>query len=143
MDRYKIAFLFVSIMASVPSTFLFWVGIKNLSLSHLFFWGGMLLLWWCTYIYLRMDKKFSFWWSFLLINLFWWPLLAQTIRRILFVIENGGMDRADGYGSPMAFLLGLVGEQFFFIPLSIAMTAGIFAIWGSTKTLPPNAESDS
>ena len=143
MDRYKITFLFVSIMASVPSTFLFWVGMKNLSLSHLFFWGGMLMLWWCTYIYLRMDKKFSFWWSFLLINLFWWPLLAQTIRRILFVIENGGMDRADGYGSPMAFLLGLVGEQFFFIPLSIAITAGILTIRGSTKTLPPNADSGS
>jgi hypothetical protein len=103
----------------------------------------MLLLWWCIYIYLRKYKVFSFWGSFILINLFWWPLLAQTIRRTLFVMENGGMERADGQGSPVAFLLGVVGEQIFFIPLSIALTAGVFAIKGKHKTPRPSGEPGS
>ena len=34
----------------------------------------------------------------------------QIIRRIIFVVQNGGMERADGYGSPLAFLLGLFFE---------------------------------
>ncbi len=77
----------------------------------------------------------------MLVNLFWWPLLAQTIMRIGFVIENGGMERADGFGSPLTFLLGLVGEQIFFVPLSVAMIAGAPAIRESRKALPPPAES--
>ena len=36
--------------------------------------------------------------------------IFQTIRRIGFVLREGGMERADGYGSPLAFLLGVVGE---------------------------------
>ena len=36
--------------------------------------------------------------------------IFQTIRRIGFVLREGGMERADGNGSPVAFLLGVVGE---------------------------------
>ena len=89
----------------------------------------------------QTGRAFSFWGSFLLINLFWWPLLARTIMRIGFVIEFSGMERADGYGSPLAFLMRLVGEQIFFVPLSVAMIAGALAIRESRKALRPPAES--
>ena len=63
----------------------------------------------------------------------------QTARRIIFVIVNQGMDRADGGGSPLAFLLGLIGEQAFFLPLTFAMIFGVpiaiaFAKSGRTAT---------
>lgn len=128
MKNYKRTLLLASIVISLPSGFLIWVGIVTSSVSHLVFWGGMLGLWWGTYFCVQYDKRFSFWGSFLLVNLFWWPILGKTILRIIFVVENGGMERADGYGSPVAFLIGLVGEQLFFIPLSLAMIAGILAM---------------
>jgi len=99
-----------------------------MSMIHLGFWGGMLAIWWGAYFYLRKGSKRAFWISFSLINLFWWPLLWQTGQRVVFIIENGGMERADGYGSPLAFLIGLVGEQLFFLPLCFSMFFGAMAI---------------
>lgn len=87
--------------------------------------GGFLCLWWFTYSCLRRLQKGSFAISFILCCLPWALLLAQTIRRVLFVIHNGGMERADGYGSPLAFLLGVVAEQFFFLPLTVVVIMGI------------------
>jgi hypothetical protein len=56
----------------------------------------------------------------LLIAVPWTAALAQTMRRIAFVAREGGLDGPEGYGSPMAFLLGVVLEQgFVFIPLTI------------------------
>ena len=56
----------------------------------------------------------------LLIAMPWAGALAQAIRRIAFVMREGGLDRADGEGSPMAFVLGVVFEQgFVFIPLTL------------------------
>ena len=141
MANYKDAFLFVAVMVSLPSVLFLVVGIFGLNVFNLTFWGGMLLLWWGTYIYLRAGKAFSFWGSFLLINLFWWPLLVHTGRRIWFMIENGGIERADGHGSPLAFLIGLVGEQIFFLPLSVAMIAGALAIAPFRRALGLPAEN--
>jgi len=101
------------------------LGIRNVSIFYIITLLGANILWWFAYIYLRKDKSFSFWISFSVVNLFWWPLLIQTVRRIWFVIEHGGMERSDGHGSPVAFLLSLAGEQILFVPLTIAMVAGI------------------
>jgi hypothetical protein len=40
------------------------------------------------------------------------------------------MERADGFGSPLAFLIGLVGEQLFFLPLCFSILFGVLAIRG-------------
>jgi hypothetical protein len=138
---YKNAFSFVAVMVSLPSLFLLVVGITNLSWIHIFFWGGMLLLWWGAHFYLRNRMRFAFSGTFVLVNVFWWPLFAMTILRINFVIENGGMERADGYGSPLAFLIGLIGEQIFFIPLSTALAAGIIVIYRSRRSQPENVDT--
>ncbi len=141
MAVYKKAFLFVSIIVSLPSMFFLAVGVPMLDIPKMAFGGGILLLWWGTYAYLRTGKALSFWGSFLLINLFWWPLLLQTGRRVWFVIENGGMERDDGAGSPLAFLVGIVGEQIFFLPLCAAMIAGTLAIRGVGRALRSPAQN--
>ena len=41
----------------------------------------------------------------------WTMGVVQTVRRAQLVMREGGMERADGYGSPMAFALGLATEQ--------------------------------
>jgi hypothetical protein len=43
-------------------------------------------------------------------------LLFQTGRRVVFIVQNGGMDRASGEGSPVAFLLGWMGEASLLLP---------------------------
>lgn len=128
MHKYQKSFFITALIISFPSLFLFGVGVMQLSFTHLFFWGAMLIVWWGVYFYLRQATKLAFWLSFGLVNLFWWPLLWRTVSRIDFVLENGGMDRADGYGSPLAFLIGLVGEQLFFLPLCFSMLFGFLAI---------------
>ncbi len=110
-----------------------------LSFTHLALWGGILVLWWGTYFHLRQGTKLAFWLSFSLVNIFWWPLLWRSVSRILFVLENGSMERADGYGSPLAFLIGLVGEQLFFLPLCFSILFGVLAIRGFNKSMQPTA----
>lgn len=50
--------------------------------------------------------------------------------RIVFIIQNGGMERSDGYGSPLAFLLGWATTTIIlFIP------GLIFSIWNGREIL--------
>jgi len=85
-------------------------------------------LWMQTYVYLKKQTQKAFIVSYMLVNILWIPLCYRTVTRILFILENGGMERADGAGSPMAFLLGLTFEQIFFIPLTILFIQGLFFI---------------
>jgi hypothetical protein len=135
MKSYRIAFLISAILISLPSAFLIVVGVVNLSASHILFWGGILVLWWFAFWNLRRDAKWSFGLTFILVNLFWWPLLGRTAQRVIFVLENGGMERADGYGSPLAFLIGLVGEQAFFLPLTVTLFFGCMVLMRFNKQL--------
>lgn len=95
----------------------------------------MLFLWWFSYWNLRRAAKRSFGIAFLLINLVWWPLLVRTVQRVRFVLENGGLEQADGYGSPLAFLIGLAGEQVFFLPLTVTLFLGCMVLMMSNKQL--------
>jgi hypothetical protein len=130
---YKIAFLISALAISLPSAFLVVVGVVNLSATHILFWGGVLFVWWFAFWNLRQGVRRSFGLTFLLVNVFWWPLLARTAQRVLFVLENGGMERSDGYGSPLAFLIGLVGEQAFFLPLTATLFFGCMVLIRSNK----------
>ena len=63
--------------------------------------------------------------------------LVQSFARIVFVIREGGMERADGYGSPLAFLIGVVSEWFLLgLP---AILLAIIIIWHRNPTRPNKA----
>lgn len=53
------------------------------------------------------------------------PLVYRLFQRVVFVSENGGMERADGYGSPLAFVVGLSFELMLFIPLLFLFVVGL------------------
>ena len=127
MKRYEKALRLIAIMISIPSGFQLVVGMVTANASFLYFWGGLLTLWWGAYLAVRHELRYSLWASLVLVNLCWWPLLAATVMRLVFVIENAGLESADG-GSPGSFLVGLVFEQLLFIPLSLALYAGVTMI---------------
>ena len=123
-NAYKNAFFAFSILVSIPAVLFFVVGIKNLSFSHLIFWGSVLITVWGSFIALEKRKYISFWFTLVATSGIWLLLLIRTIQRINFVIENGGFEKADGSGSPLAFLIGLAGEQLFFLPASVVIIIG-------------------
>lgn len=127
VKRYRQSFLINCIAISIPGISGFTPSIVALSMSGLLVWGGVLCLWWFGYYYLLKSVRGSFTFSFILNSLVWLVLLIQIIRRIVFVMQNGGMERADGYGSPVAFLLGVITEMLFFLPLSFTEVLG-FAV---------------
>jgi hypothetical protein len=52
------------------------------------------------------------------------------------VLTEGGMERADDYGSPLAFLIGVVGEGLIFGLSSILFIVNDFRYKNPTKTHP-------
>jgi len=98
---------------------------------------AVLVVWWISFLYLKKKRPRAVALSFLLVNIFWWPLLYQTMRRILFMIEHGGMERSDGLGSPLAFLVNMVIEQIFFLPLTVTIVLGVLVIRKSRKGSKP------
>lgn len=51
------------------------------------------------------------------------------IVRVWFIIENGGMDRKDGFGSPVAFMIGWVFEITVITFPSLVLTLLLLKIW--------------
>ena len=125
MKIYVTSFKVAGAIISLPCGFLLAVNLNNLNALGVVLFGGLLSLFWGLYWLLRTGKRFAFAVSFSFVAILWFPLLYQTIKRINFVLENGGMERADGQESPLAFLLGLAIEQFFFIPLSALVVVGL------------------
>jgi hypothetical protein len=121
---YSIALLAFASITSIPEVFLFFVGLVLPSAGHIIFWGTVLALIWGLYYGVHKKSMLSFWASLIMISALWVLLLSRTMMRIEFIIENGGTDRADGYGSPVAFLIGLLGEQLYFIPACVVVVIG-------------------
>ena len=137
MNIYVTSFKVSAAIISLPCSFLLAVNLNNLNALGVVLFGGLLSLFWGLYWLLRTGKRFAFAVSFSFVAILWFPLLYQTIKRINFVLENGGMERADGQGSPLAFLLGLATEQFFFIPLSALVVVGLIQWLRPNKAIEP------
>ena len=58
---------------------------------------------------------------------------VALVYRAVFVIQEGGMERRGGFGSPMAFLLGMIVELLFLGLPALAFT--LVAIFCSEKKL--------
>jgi len=122
---YTFAFFIFVIVATLPLLFFILVSLHNSHVITFLYSGGILATLWILYFGLKANVRWIFWASFAGSFAVWSLLLWQTIRRVRFMLENGGMEPADGYGSPMAFLIGIVMEQWFFIPLNFVVFCGI------------------
>ena len=128
MNRYRRSFLFAGIVVSLPCAFLLALNLYFFPVGGIALCAAFQLLWWGLYWALKREKKHAFVASFVVIVLFWLPLLYQTVRRLAFGIENDSLEGPDGEGSPLAFLLGLFMEQLFFIPLSIVLASALIGL---------------
>ncbi|MBI5894927.1 MAG: hypothetical protein HZB24_02575 [Desulfobacterales bacterium] len=128
MNRYRAAFLFAGCVIALPCTFLLAVNLYHARLIGIVLFGGLLMIWWALYWKLRQKKRYAFPLSLAVVLLLWLPLLAQTVRRLSFVIENGALEGPGGLGSPLAFLSGLFMEQLFFIPLSVVIASAMVGL---------------
>jgi len=137
MKRYITTFKVSAAIITIPCSFLLAVNLNNLNALGVAIFAGLLFLFWGLYWLLRTGKRFAFPLSYSFAVVLWISLLYQTIKRIKFVLENGGMERVDGQGSPLAFLLGLTIEQFFFIPLSALVIVGLLQLLMPKKPLEP------
>ncbi len=124
MKAYTTTFKIAASIISLPCGFLLTINIINFNIIGISIFVGILSLLWGCFWALRKEIAFAFHLSYLLTVIFWLPLGFRTIERISFILTNGGMEKSDGYGSPLAFLLGLTMEQFFFIPLTILVLVG-------------------
>ena len=86
---------------------------------------SVVTLWFVAAAFCTANSKIGIAASLFLNFIFSLLLFAQLARRIGFIIENEGLDRADGYGSPMAFLLG----AFFEIGVLILLLVFIFLLF--------------
>jgi len=83
---------------------------------------GVVFLWW--YAFYRLEKG-SITLSVVVTSLACCFMLLQLNDYRRFVIENGGWERADGYGSPLAFLLNLTMELFWFTFFFVTAMCGL------------------
>lgn len=107
--------------------FLFCLGIvlENPSQVWIFFFAFFCLLAICYRLWKEAYlPKIVLGISGTLMSLLW---LIQSYRRIEFIIREGGIERADGYGSPVAFLANMVIEAILLaIPAIILFIIVIF-----------------
>ncbi len=128
MNKYKQSFLVTCVIVSIPIIIFISAGIYKSDFYQIAFWAVPLMVWWGSYLTLKIGLKFSYIVSMIPVLVCWLPLSWQTIRRVSFIIENEGMERLDGYGSPMAFFIGILIEQFFYVPITITLVFGLLAL---------------
>jgi len=128
-NHYRYSYFAFTLIATLPVLFLFGVGVYNASFPHLALWASVLLLLYISFRGIKSGNKKYFWPTFLVVGLLWFVLFLRTIQRVLFVIEHQGFERADGYGSPLAFIIGFVLEQFFFLPAFVVVIFGFKTIF--------------
>ena len=111
---FKLSLFVFSIIASIIYSFT--IGFGLISHNGFQILAGILffILTWLIYEGVKRNNILAF----------WFILLLQTTNRIFFIMENNGMERADGQGSPLAFLMGMIIELLFFIPLCFVVSFG-------------------
>lgn len=141
MKTHLRAVAVASVLVSVPCCFFIAVNLYNGRVGGVLLFSALLGLVWGMRAFLRSGWRYALPASLAFVALLWVPLLIRSIGRVSFVLENRGMERADGYGSPLAFLMGVAIEQFFFIPPTIILVSGaITMLSGSPQArwLVPN-----
>ncbi len=141
MKWYKLSFSFFTAIFTIVFSFSLIVAILNFNIIKFVFAIFWLLPVWGLNLYLKRDGKFAFETSFGFVAVLWSFFAFLEYKRVVFVIENGGMERADGYGSPLAFLINLFFESILFLPLNISLILGIYVLIKKIITKSGKAKS--
>ena len=128
MKIYITSFKITTYYLLTISLFFGFISLVNQKFVGLAIFTFIFIVWFNAYSFLKKQTKKAFIASYFVVNFFFVPLLYRTYERLRFISENGGFERADGAGSPLAFLMGLFFEQMFFIPITILFILGLFVI---------------
>jgi len=128
MNRYLRSYLIAAVFVSIPLALYLLEFVLKGRLLGIAFISSLLVVLWGLYHLLCKNIKYSFQASFALISVCWALLAYQTSRRVLFIIENDSLEGEGGRGSPLAFLIGLIFEQFIFLPLTIVFVSGLVGL---------------
>ena len=78
--------------------------------------GGVLALWFISLVVLFFRRRWAYWGCLAAFVPIAAVLISQSIRRIAFVLEHGGMDCPTCDASPLAFFLGWATELVILLP---------------------------
>lgn len=134
MERYKIAFLVSAIIITLPSVSALVRGVLERDILLVLVFGGIPALWWFAYSSLHRIRKGSFAFSWSLVLLVCLLFMARLIQRIVFIVRNSGMEGPDGYGSPLAFLIGLSSELLSFMVFLVVAIFGLAVLLERRKS---------
>lgn len=127
MDRYRKAFFVSAFSISIPWCFTLLFSLFSFSFQGLIVGSQFIISWLALYFYLGTKAKPAFWFSFVLVNLYWWSFLFRTIRTILNWNKYIGTEDSDKYLSLMFSGYGLLGA-ISLIPLTFALVFGLLII---------------
>ena len=78
--------------------------------------GAVLALWFVSLVVLFFRRRWAYWGCLAAFVPIAAVLISQSIRRIAFVLEHGGMDCPTCDASPLAFFLGWATELVILLP---------------------------
>lgn len=133
MKAYEYSYKAIAWVITLFGTLLFLVGLANGNILQAI--GSVFV---CALIWYRAfkagkDNKKDIVISSAIPALISLLIVYRLFQRAIFVIENGGMESAIGFGSPLAFLVGLSFELVLFIPLLCLFLVGLFSIVRCSK----------
>lgn len=140
MKAYRICFVIATALISLPLGAALWIQILASNPQGVALFSAALVLMGCVAWAVYRQWRFAFAGSLALAALLWLPLALQTLSRIAFMLKHGGMDCANCEASPLAFLVGMLLEQWIFLPLTAVLLTGARHIWRTRATPLPHTE---
>ncbi|AFV00112.1 hypothetical protein [Simiduia agarivorans] len=116
MKIYSVLYKIFAAVISIPILWLSFIGGVGHNYGQLMIAFILLVVVWVGAIFAgKRSQKFVITSVFIaaIISL---PLFYRLAERVLFVLENDGLEGPDGYGSPMAFLISGFIELLLFFP---------------------------
>lgn len=93
------------------------------------YWGSLLCIAWTSYSFLKKKYTRAFPASFISAFFILIVFSYRLFVRLMFLAEhNGRMELPDGTGSPLAFMIGMFFEIYFFLPFFVITLSGIIVL---------------
>ncbi|WP_028876650.1 hypothetical protein [Teredinibacter turnerae] len=125
MKAYGIIYTVLSVILTILLAWMMVTGILNLNIIQTIVALLITIILWAGAISAGKNTQYKLILSVIVNAILCILFLYRLITRILFVQKYGEMEDPDGYGSPLAFLIGLAIELSFFIPLFVLFIYGV------------------